>query len=379
MFLYKTSVTRTLSIGCMTPFTKSFAGSTAMINSSNSTGRYLFTPDYASYHGILLLLPLVFGIVGLLGNTTILYIVWKRLYSDRKNSYSRRTFGRSYLFKYFVLSLAISDIMASITSSLILSLQLFYDVRQNIWVCRIVRFPFFMLPMVTIYNLVVISVERYCAIFHPFRIPRTSKIKMAVIFAWVGGIICAACITSMVEIQRFNLTDHNWTFACLVNSTKGMWRKALFIFISLFQYYIPNLALLYITFSIRRFLNKRRLSSIQTELHYVSSWWIGRFKGTTMFLKVFLAFSLPYLVFFGYNLIKSVSRTQLDYHSDYIVRYVSGFLALFNSSINPFIYSMNSPFFKIELRKMCQKICGFFKERPHKKGQVNDVIAVTKL
>ena len=60
----------------------------------------------------------------------------------------------------FLRSLAISDVMASLTGP-ILWLEIFWDVFQTGWPCKIWRYFATVSPVVTIYNLVAVAFERY--------------------------------------------------------------------------------------------------------------------------------------------------------------------------------------------------------------------------
>ena len=91
-----------------------------------------------------------------IGNSLIYFFISTK---SRRFSYLQSSmFVRN--FNFYVKSLALSDILSCSISLPPIYIQLMFDVFQQGWPCRIVRYLNLLFPSVTINNLIVISTER---------------------------------------------------------------------------------------------------------------------------------------------------------------------------------------------------------------------------
>ncbi|XP_012532919.1 dopamine D2-like receptor isoform X3 [Monomorium pharaonis] len=119
-----------------------------------------------------------------LGNVlTILAIMWARRL-------------RNVVSNYFILNLAVSDLMVGVTLPYHLAFYVDSTLHQNKSVC-ISRFVMFSLACGgSIYNLIVIAIDRYVAIVHPlsYNVYATKRrVLLIIVIAW----ICTMAVSSI--------------------------------------------------------------------------------------------------------------------------------------------------------------------------------------
>ena len=103
----------------------------------------------------LVALLVILGLVGLLGNSLIRYFVLKKKSFPLLQS---TPFVRN--FNLYIRSLTLSNILSSLVSLPLLSVQLF-DIFHNDWPCRIVRYIGMLFPTIALNNLIFISIEKF--------------------------------------------------------------------------------------------------------------------------------------------------------------------------------------------------------------------------
>ena len=128
----------------------------SLLNNTDTTRAYVFVPASSTTKLIIFLLLVVVGTVGFIGNSLIYFFISTK---SRRFSYLQSSmFVRN--FNFYVKSLALSDILSCSISLPLIYIQLMFDVFQQGWPCRIVRYLNLLFPSVTINNLIVISTER---------------------------------------------------------------------------------------------------------------------------------------------------------------------------------------------------------------------------
>lgn len=143
----------------------------------------MFVPASSSTQLLIFLLLVIVGTVGLIGNSLIYHFVSSK--SRRFSHIQSTVFVRN--FNFYVKSLALSDILSSSISLPLIYIQLMFDVFQQGWPCRVVRYLNMLFPSVTMNNLMVISTEGY---FSTRPIPRSfsvSCVRRLIFGAWVAG------------------------------------------------------------------------------------------------------------------------------------------------------------------------------------------------
>ncbi|XP_048587350.1 allatostatin-A receptor [Nematostella vectensis] len=298
----------------------------------------------ATFAAVLLLC----GAIGFIGNTLVLVFERKKRKAADTPS-KRRAFERS-LTLYLLKSLALTDLLCSVINPP-LRLNLMDEKHTANWHCVVNNITLFCFPIITVFNLVVISLDRYMAVFHPFHTFTCAFAKKLVIAAWIVGAILAVVLTLPIKNMYIELDDNVYTFSCIVSSNE-VWEKVVFGVITLLVYLVPNAIMFYTAVTVSRFLRKRS-REIQASANIHSNNSQGRrFKDTKMFINAFFAICIPYSTYFVYNLVKRFAGLELSYELDFTIRMSGGVLATFNSCINPMIYLFSYKDFRRELRNI---------------------------
>lgn len=169
--------------------------------STNITGRYVFLPVDLPVRVTIYTLFGFCGLYAILANAMTLYIIDEHA-KRRKGKCTRTSFDRFFVTLAFAKSLAVSDLLCSIIFVPLTTTLNFLDIVNNDLVCKAVRFTNIFFPVVTINNLFVIGIERYMAVFHPYRVPTLRTVKKLVVGAWVVGAVITIlptitqCLTS---------------------------------------------------------------------------------------------------------------------------------------------------------------------------------------
>ncbi|EDO43269.1 predicted protein [Nematostella vectensis] len=275
----------------------------------NNSRVYKFNPIPAPTKAVLASLLAFSGVTGIIGNTLVLVLENRKRKAANTPS-KRRAFERC-LTLYFLKSLALTDLLCSIVDVPMTVVYIYADIFNKNWQCIVFHFPLFGFPIITITNLVVISLERYMAVFYPFRAPTRAFAKNLVITAWiVGGILCV--VLTLAAKKRLGEAS-----------------------------------------KLSRYTSKRRREirnhTTRVDGNSSQTW---RFKDTQMFVNVIFAFCIPYSVYFVYNSVKRFAALQVNYELDYVVRLLAGILGFSNSALNPIIYFSSSTLFRTDLKNM---------------------------
>ncbi|XP_032231984.1 allatostatin-A receptor [Nematostella vectensis] len=323
-----------------------------MANASNTNHSRIYKHSPLPVHtkATFAAVVLLCGAIGFIGNTLVLVFERKKRKAADTPS-KRRAFERS-LTLYLLKSLALTDLLCSVINPP-LFLYLMNGNHTANWHCVVNNIPVFCFPAMTILNLVVISLDRYMAVFHPLRALTRAFAKKLVIAAWIVGAILAVILALPVRNMYIELDGNVYTFSC-IGSSKEVWEKVDFGVITLLVYLVPNAIMFYTAATVSRFLRKRS-RDIQDSANIHSNNSQGRrFKDTKMFINVIFAFCIPYSTYFVYNLVKRFAGLELSYELEFTIRMSGCVLATFNSCINPIIYLFSYKDFRRELRN---RIC----------------------
>ncbi|XP_032231262.2 trace amine-associated receptor 5 [Nematostella vectensis] len=302
-----------------------------MYNSTNTSREYVFTPAGLPVKMSLTVIQVLFGGFAVVANGTYIYL---RRKMKRK---SHHVFSRS-MTSYFTQSLAWSNVLCCVISLPLVLVQYFVDVFQNDFGCRAVRFFQFVFPVVTMFNLVVIGVERYMATFHPFLVPTERITRRRVIAAWGVGVVVTLIPIPTFGGVPFDIDEGTYTIICKYNNDVAVYR-VMFLTFNLVVYFIPSIALTIISYRIRRYMTSNRFVAHNRQCTIRTNSW--RFQGTRMFSTLILAFILPYMLYMVYSAVNMILRPVLSFTTDYIIRYTSGVLAYGNAALSPIIVFTN--------------------------------------
>lgn len=151
-------------------------------------------------HVFWILLDCFLFVAIVLGNVlTILAITWARRL-------------RNVVSNYFILNLAVSDLMVGVTLPYHLAFYVDGTLHRNKLVC-ISRFVMFTLACGgSIYNLIVIAIDRYVAIVHPLSYNAYAtkrRVLLIIVIAW----ICTMGVSS-IPIYWNLFDEHNASQTC---------------------------------------------------------------------------------------------------------------------------------------------------------------------
>ncbi|XP_001627880.2 neuropeptide S receptor [Nematostella vectensis] len=264
------------------------------------------------------------------GNTLVLYL-------DRpKPIITTRLQGRLTI-KYFVRSLALSDLMSALLAIPLLLAELTTDFLSSDLVCRVHRY-FQIVPIfITITNMVLLGVERYLIIYYPHKAPSRMACKRMVVVAWFVGatlaVIHPGC-TSM--LKTYPIGTDQYTRLCKV--AEDPLSKALNLAISIVVIFIPALTLVVMSIRILMYLHRKRLQScpVQSSCSIIST--LRHYKLSYMAASVILAFFCSYLFAFVYTSVIAGNFTDTTIADEYTTRIVGMVISLATCMVNSLIY-----------------------------------------
>ena len=274
---------------------------------------------------LFMLLLYCFAIVA---NATVLYYSRK---GWRKNRQPRTAIERSLTY-HFVHSLAWTDFLCALTIPAIFIGQLFAEIALKNWSCKLLRYLTIFFPTITLTNLMVIGVERYTAVFHPFFVITKDAGKKSIFIAWIFGSLVTLVPVSTYEVIREDVRDDSYTLVCKYDRRVPSYR-ALIIGFTTIVYIIPSLMLVVTSMRIICYLSQRKIFRSKA-----TSW---RFIKTTMFLKLIFSYVIPYFLYVIYIIIYMAKSGEIGYRDDFIIRRCSGLLAFSNTVVNPIIFYFN--------------------------------------
>lgn len=180
-----------------------------MNNTSSPQSTYVFLP-VSNTVKLSILCPTVFaGVYGLIANSLILYFMHKKSTSNRLQNAFRRS-----LTDRFIQSLAFSDVLCSILSLPVYSVEFYVDFIKTDLSCKITRYVSFFCPIVTIVNYFVIGIERYLGVYHPLRLPSQRVCKRLVVAAWCVGAAVVFIVLPSYNLVRYDIDSHTYTMVC---------------------------------------------------------------------------------------------------------------------------------------------------------------------
>ena len=334
---------------------------------------YLFTPVGSSTKLTLLILFVTVGTIGFVGSILILCF----LKAKKKTNHILKSLSFEKNFDFYINSLAISDILSNLISLPCLCVQMYFDVFQDGWGCKIVRYLQFTFPCVTMNNLLVISIEKY---FSTRKNPRPfphSTVRKLVLFAWLAGVVVVLLPVSTLKGVRYDLNETHYTMFCMFDNNYLSSRIILLI-CTTFQYIIPSFIIIVISVCLIitvRTTTKRTIN-VQKENAIKAMVTAAKRRATIIIVALMFAFVIPYLGVFVATSFSAITKREIAYDSQtyYIIRYTNGIVALSNSAVNFIIYLVQMKDFRAFLRK--QFISRVRADNPNSREVVNAQIEV---
>ena len=333
-------------------FTSSISAVTNLSTLDNGTeffGKmYVFKPFKPTTKLVLLLILVVVGIIAFAGNILVLAFLKTK---DRATSFLR-TYSFEMNFHFYIKSLAISDVLSSVISFPYMSLQLYLDVLQRGWACRIGRFIVLVFPYITINNLLVITFGKY---FATREVPRTfshSTVKRIVLFAWLEAFLFALLPPFTYNGIRYEVNSTHYTVVCMYDE-QYLPSRIILVSATILQYIIPSCILIRLNISliITAWTRASRTMDVQRDNNARSRVTAARFRSVSTVVALTFAFITPYLLYVAYIIFHMVAQPNMDFETDHVIRFGGVILALSNSAINVLIYIVKMKDFRTFLKE----------------------------
>ena len=313
--------------------------------SGPSSSVYVFTPAGSTTKLALVISMLNLGVVGFVGGSLILYFL----------SQNKQPTARSFMknLNLYIKSLALSDILCCLVSLPLACLQISFDLFQTHWACKIVRYFNIVFPNVTIYNLVVIAIEKHLSLGRVPRTLSTSAVRKLIWFAWFAGFAIVLLPTATFTGLRKDLNTTHFTVLCMYDK-HHLPSRIIMVSFTILVYYLPCLFLIIVNVSLIRkvWLKVKMTTSIQVDNPIQAKLRASKIRGTLLLIVITFAFIIPYFGFMVYMTYNNIATPDIDFQTDYIIRFGSGVLALSNSAVNFVIYVVQIRGFRIFLRKL---------------------------
>ena len=321
-------------------------------NNGTATDRmeYVFKPIEPPTQLILLILLVTVGIIGLMGN--ILVLCFLRTKKPARQFLWWTAFERN--FQLHIMSLAISDVLSALVSLPPVGVQLFFDLLQRGWGCKIARYLAIVFPSITMYNLLFISIEKY---YSTRKVPRTFSYFTAIrmlMFAWVAGCLITLLPGATYDGVRFDLNETHYTVVCRYDNRVLPLRIMYLIFIAL-QYIIPMVIMTKINISLIVTVWKRmkkKKFDVQRDDGIRMMARAATMRSTYIIIALNLAFIFPYFLYIVQIVFNNVTKTTIDFETDIVIRAVSFLIAISNPAINSVLYFVQIKDFRAFLKRL---------------------------
>ena len=267
-------------------------------------------------------------VVGFVGNLCVLRFT--------NNEEKKPAKARSSNLNFFIRSLALSDVLGSlIGASLALAMMTNSSAFMTEMRCKVSRYFQSVFVYVTIFNLVVIGVERYICTCRPTSRPLSLKtVKKSVKGAWLSGSLAALVFSYPIELIRIDLDSTRYTLICDYNYDDPT-SRVMQMFRMLFSYILPSIFLTVACSCIARMLWIGKANVISGQSQSTEKWRQRRKKATTELIVIIIAFIVPYLSFSIAVILKMNLSPSVDFQTNYLTsRAVTGNIIFLNSPIN---------------------------------------------
>lgn len=302
------------------------------------SGQWSWTPVSWTWN---MVLQLVLGIVGILGNLLVMLVLFRR----RSLSRTTDTLIGALAFADFVTSILIIPIPVA-------------EVVPSTWVgelyCRILYTSFFMwlFVSVSIFTLTTISIERFFAVVFPIkfnRILRKRHVVFAILLIWLTAIVADSFIPLAISVDPS-------TQSCIYSYSSQLASEVAGVTSFLLHFLFPSLIMLgtqaataYALYQQALLFGKNGDGSSRSTSSY------RLLKAKNRVIKLLLIVIIVFIICWGPNSIGyflfNVGVIDYTYLYGDLNRILT-VLAFCNSCANPFIYTIQYPQFRVAIKEL---------------------------
>lgn len=310
--------------------------------------KYVFTPAGITAKRVLCFILSIVDAVGFLGNCLVFFFLKEK---SARNPVRGNRFVKN--LNLYLRSLCLSDLLSCAISLPLLCIQILFDVFQSGWECKMVRYLNFVFPVITINNLVVISLEKYLS---TRKVPHTFSsvtVRKMIIFAWCLGSLFMLLPAAAYDGKRVDLNHTHFTIICKNNERFYPFKITLLIFP--LQYVFPCIFVTYVNLSLLKTMWGRGTRRIRNGVSntFKDRLMATRIKGTILLVALTFGFIVPCLFFTGNMAYTQIAKPQRTFAKDFIFRYGGGGIAAcFSSAINFVIYFAQMKNFRVYLKSV---------------------------
>ena len=306
---------------------------------------YVFTTVGFTFKLILSVLLVLTAIVGCVGN--VLVFRFAREIQRKRKKQTARFPPRQFCF--FIQSLAISDVLAVCIAVPLLCTELFVQIVNDIWPCKVVRYVYAVFPAITSFNLVVIGLERYLGVCYPTHCLSHATAQRLVKGAWILGAMISVLLVSTMKPLYHRVSKTQYTINCKHDGSNTVFQIFNAIF-GLLVYVLPIAFLLFTSFSILRVIWTRKTDG--TQRNQTENDRKKKKRATTLLVAIILAFILCYTPFVFYLIFRISFEKSVDLPIEGVLRGISALLMHMNSPINFWIHLVQLPGFYSHLKNI---------------------------
>ena len=309
---------------------------------------YVVTPVGFDTKLIIFVLFFIVGVIGLVGNILILYFL-----SKKKSVAFLQCSSFLRNFDLYMKSLALSDILSCSISVPLASVEIMYDVFQSGWPCRTVRYIIVRFKLITINNLIAISVERFLSTRDVPKTFSVTSVRKIVYAAWIAGFLVALAPAATMNGIRYDINATHYTVVCKRDTSYMPYRVTL-ANVVLIQYVIPSIALIGINIILARRVWKRRKGRVDIlkDNAIRARMRSHQIKTTNLLIIFTLAFVIPYSLLLYHLAYVAIVKPSLDLQVDFVMRYSGAVLVFSNSAVNFIIYLVQMKDFRVFLKQV---------------------------
>ncbi|XP_070545422.1 QRFP-like peptide receptor [Ptychodera flava] len=262
-------------------------------------------------------------------------------------------------FNTYLINLAVSDLVMAImcmpftTVSLVISRWPFGSAM-----CPIVVFMQQVAVTVSIYTLTAIAIDRYLAVVRPLR-AKSTFMRPAVINAtvWFVSMLLGMVQLFKAKAQAYPMESGDVHYLCSEVWTNRKERIVYELFIILIAYIGPLAVISYSYFAVVKILWMRQLpgnpDKLRDHRHAKSKRKVAKMAVVVVILFALCWLPLHTLMFWTIFYADDITESPEKYHLVLTIYFCFHWLAMANSFINPFIYTIYHEGFRTDLRNLC--------------------------